>query len=390
MKKTIAFALLLFCSCILSAQEAVIPFKDNNGIMYIETIIDDYPEPLNFVFDTGASSTVLDEEIAEKMNVDSRGTTSATGASGSASYKLARAKKITIENVQLKGIPLILVDLKAISNRSPVEIHGIIGNDLLKKFVTRIDYEKKELTLFKKVSSIKNLDSYKQTNFVFDRGPIPQMEISIGLKNDKVFSGMVYIDTGARLSFLMNAPYAKENKIAEQIGKRINTKAESLTSSSAFIRGSIAKLEIEGFTFKEMPIDISLDKAGVAAQKGYMGILGSEVLRRFHMIFDYKNLKLYLKPNTLYANTFNFPRSRIRLIRKNDKVYVESVLSDKKYGEKINIEAGDELLKINNKSASLDYYISLLNDVSQDHMMLKIKKKSGEVKEVKLILKRLI
>ena len=34
------------------------------------------------------------------------------------------------------------------------------------------------------------------------------------------------------------------------------------------------------------------------------GIIGNDVLRRFNLIFDYKNEKLYLKPNPFFSEPF--------------------------------------------------------------------------------------
>jgi len=68
MKKFIFPFLLLFTSICISAQEFVIPFQDD-GWAFIELKVNNSEETLSFVFDTGASSTVINKTTAERLEI---------------------------------------------------------------------------------------------------------------------------------------------------------------------------------------------------------------------------------------------------------------------------------------------------------------------------------
>ncbi|NER12539.1 PDZ domain-containing protein [Leptobacterium flavescens] len=389
MVRVISIIILSLFHFLIRAQTEVIPFEENQGTIYIKVKVNEQKEELNFVFDTGASSTVFDATTAKRLNVKGNTSTQATGASGSASYEVALSQSLEIGSTSLENVNLILTDLRALSRRSPVDIHGIIGNDLLLKYYTQIDYEAKTITLYDDVKQVRDLESYKEIDFEFNGVPIPMLDISLGLKNGKSFSGKVYVDTGARLSFLMNTPFAEENNILEEVGNYISNRAQTLNSSTSFSRAAIRKMEFNGFEFGEMPIDIASSKTGVTGQKGVMGILGSVVLRRFNMVIDYKHKKMYLKPNRFYKDDFSFPRSGFSLVRKNDAVVVDGINPGSEADE-AGILPGDEVISINNTSGTLRTYRDILNNAANTTVLLKIKRKNGKIEEISLELKRLI
>ena len=390
MKKSICIInIVLFIGTFLHAQEVTIPFQEDQGIMYVKMKVNNHEQPLNFVFDTGASSTVLDSSIAEKIGVKANGNTRATGASGSASYQVASSNAITFNNLKLENITLILTDLSAISRRSVLNVDGIIGNDILKSFYTSINYEQKQIYLYKSLNEIDELESFKEVDFVFKGTPIPKVEIKMVLKNGESHTGMAYVDTGARLNFLMNTPFVEKHRIKSKIGKSITNKAQTLTTSTTFVRGTVNKLQMAGFNFGEMPVSLAYAKSGVSSGKQYMGILGSVVLRRFHMIFDYQHKKMYLKPNRFYKEGFIFPRSGFSMIRDQDKILIERITAGSE-AQKIGIQAGEELIAIDGKKGNLAYYRKQLNDINKKQINIRIRKKDGSIKEMTLQLKRLI
>jgi hypothetical protein len=259
----------------------------------------------------------------------------------------------------------------------------------MQQFVTKIDYDLQEIKLYKSVDDIANVDAYKQLSTSLDFASIPQVELEFTLKNNKKFKGNFLFDSGANITFILNTPFVKKEHIETLIGKTIEKKAESLTTSSSFKIGNVVNVQLGDFEFGEMPIDLSNSKSGVMASEAYTGILGVKIIQRFHIILDYKHQKIYLKSNKSYANEFEFPLSGISLEKEAAKVTISNVVNDTEAYKK-GIQKGDQLLGIDGVDATDIKECRELLKQKNKTVKLKLKDENGEVKMVAILLKRLI
>lgn len=146
-----------------------------------------------------------------------------SGAGGTKSYDIILNQTLSLEkNIEIKNTHLVLTDLTKLKDKLEKNFDGIIGYSLLKKYVTKIDYEKQKILLFNKINEV-DTSQFKSIKIELDNGiPIPQFDISIGLINGETHSGKILFDSGAGLTLLINTPYNQKYKL--------NQKQESLIS----------------------------------------------------------------------------------------------------------------------------------------------------------------
>ncbi len=106
----------------------------------------------NFILDTGASTTCIDEAKATQFKIKSKDTEhKATGAGrNDIDIRFSKKNKLKIGGWKIKKIPLVVMDLRHINEvltAFDVEIDGIIGADVLHKGKGIIQYEKELLFL---------------------------------------------------------------------------------------------------------------------------------------------------------------------------------------------------------------------------------------------------
>src|SRR5690606_3598706 len=168
---------------------------------------------------------------------------------------------------------------------------------------------------------------YTEIDFMFNNAiQIPQFPITIELLNGEKFSGNIFFDSGAGLLLHINTPFQQENDIINKVEKTIVSNQNDLSNKTKTISSVIKSLSIGIYKFDgKLPVRISTDKVGVSSYKGYLGILGSEIINRFNIILDYSIQKLFLKPNNLYNNNFVTAVSPIKLAAIDDKIIIESV-----------------------------------------------------------------
>jgi hypothetical protein len=372
----------------LQAQVAKIPFE-NDDLLFIKVKVNDHAEPLNFVFDTGASTAVLDENVAKAIGVTADYQQPTEGAAGTEMYNIALSQKLHVGNITLMDAHIVLVDLARLSKRGNQKIDGIIGANIMQQFVTQLNFDTNTIELYKSIDEIANTSAYKVLPTSLDFASIPQVELEFTLENNQKFKGKFLFDSGANMTFLLNTPFVKAKNIETLIGKTIENKAEGLTTSSTFKIGKVANVIFGGFEFGEMPIDLSNSKSGVMSSEAYAGILGVQIINRFNLILDYKNEKIYFKPNKTYANEFEFPLSGISIEKEVEKIQISNVVKGSEAFEK-GIRKGDELVSINGKkSTSTKQYRELLKQ-ENTKVQLELKDENGSSKTVIITLKRLI
>lgn len=344
MKRSLAIFLLL-ASCSVFGQPSnitVIPFVLEGEYITLPVYLND--AKLLFIFDTGATATVLDSATAARLNIAPNASTSAQGASGTANYKVCSLPAIRIHDVELKNVNAIHVPLNKLSSSFGKEINGIVGNDILMHYVVEIDYDEQVLKLHSNASSASAVYGQKIPFSFINFIPIPAIEVEVELQNGKRFSNKYLVDSGAGTTLIFNTPFARDNNLHNQVGKTITSSTKDLTSKSITHKALIKSVRLSEYTFSDVPVLISEATKGVNAMVGFGGILGNEVLKRFNWLMDYRNKILYLKPNRLYNSKFTHAISGFKFERVAEKIIVTEVNEESDAYAK-GIRKGFEILK---------------------------------------------
>lgn len=277
-------------------------------------------------FDTGSTASVLDVSLAKEIGIEPDYEQEFQGASGSQVYQIALDQKIDINNINLENIYLVLKNMQNISQKLERNVDTIIGSDILKKYILRLDFERQKILLYNQNPKV-DYEGFKEIGFeFFNQIPIPQFEVGLTLKNGREFQGRVFFDSGAGLTLMINEPFSESNGLIEQVGKTLTTKVGDLTQNDLkTVNFTVENLFFSDFKFTDVPVRISSAKKGIGSYPGYLGLLGSDIIKRFDVILDYNSKKLYLKENQLFKTEFKYPLSGVILRSKNKEIVVEQV-----------------------------------------------------------------
>jgi len=131
-----------------SAASAVIPFEYRDGFIWIKVNALSRKEPLNFILDSGASSSVLDLAQARTLGIAIGKPEKVQGVSGQALAYAIDNFRGTCCDVML-STSLLAVDLKALSDCCHHSIDGILGADFFRGRTVQIDFRAHEVRLLK-------------------------------------------------------------------------------------------------------------------------------------------------------------------------------------------------------------------------------------------------
>ena len=121
----------LFIGCLsfhIEAQNSYteIPINLQGNLIYIPLKING-SKPLNFLFDTGAEVTVLDDAIAEKLELNITDTAIIGTSAKSLVSQTSTSNTIHIGDIQLDSQSIEVLSIKHLSDRLKIQIDGIIG-----------------------------------------------------------------------------------------------------------------------------------------------------------------------------------------------------------------------------------------------------------------------
>ncbi|MBI4534424.1 MAG: aspartyl protease family protein, partial [Candidatus Melainabacteria bacterium] len=100
-----------------------------------------------FIVDTGASQTVLDKAVASSMGPYSSSSLSITAGSKAIPLSYTTLQSLSVGDVVLNNIPALVSDLSAFVKTLGERPAGLIGANILRRFLVTIDFADKKIVL---------------------------------------------------------------------------------------------------------------------------------------------------------------------------------------------------------------------------------------------------
>src|ERR1700733_11181257 len=97
--------------------------------------------PFDFVLDTGADTTIVDQSLADSLSLSSLTRIQQATLAGNRAASVSRMAALGSGQVQVRNLPVLVQDLAEIRKMDP-QIQGIAGQDFLSHFNYLLDYPK--------------------------------------------------------------------------------------------------------------------------------------------------------------------------------------------------------------------------------------------------------
>src|SRR5699024_1508085 len=122
---------------------AEIPFENHLGSIILEVYINDYKKPLRLLFDTGADGMAVSKELADDINLKVTRENYDSVVGGNQTIQVSDNNSIRLDTLTMQNMGIAIFPTMTRDNTD-----GIIGNSLLRRFITHIDYDKNILSLY--------------------------------------------------------------------------------------------------------------------------------------------------------------------------------------------------------------------------------------------------
>jgi len=362
-------------------KEVEIPFEYKNNLIIIDLLFQGLP--LKFIFDSGAEHTIISKkEITDVLGIPYRREFKLIGSDMSTEISafLISGIQLQISNLLLPNRAMLVLeeDHLRLEEVTGIQIHGILGSDVFKRYVVRIDYQKKLIRFYRAESFKLPRKNFTELDIeIFKNKPYLKEKIWLS-KNDSL-SVKLLIDTGAALSILLHSNTDSLLKAPENalLGKL----AFGLGGFIEGYLGRVHQMKLGEYQLNEVltnfqDLNINLDTSFLNSRNG---LIGNQALNRFDMIIHYPNEKLYLRPNKRYGRKFEFDKSGLIIIAtsQNLNTFIIHDLIAKSPAQEAGLQKGDIIKSINFLPKTFFSLRELLNI---------LKKKEG--KRIRLVVKR--
>lgn len=339
-----------------------LPFKQySGGVMVVRAMINNIPDTLNFILDTGSGGISLDSTTCVQYNlVPQSSDTLVTGMGSSRKARFIYKQTLHFPGLSIPGLDFHVNNYDILTSVYGEKIDGIIGYSFFRQFIVKIDFDTLEMEVFKP-GEMKYPRQGTVLRPAFTALPIQNATVKDARKIDFSF----YFDTGAGLCFLMSEAFAKDSAILSKKRKMVRTQAEGMGGKLQMDMTVVKTLQVGNYKFRNVPTYIFRDYYNVTSYPFVGGLIGNDLLRRFNLIINYPQREIHLQPNTHFLDPFDYAYTGMATYYFNGKIYVEDIVPGSP-ADKAGLKTDDILLAVgNNFSNNIMQYKTLLQNANE-------------------------
>lgn len=322
-----------------------IPFLLNNGHIIIKLSLND-SEPLNFIFDSGAGATLVSRNVADSLGFARGAKRKNIGVSGEHKVNLLKGVKLRFKNKDLGNVNLLSTQTYFEELDNGQNVHGVIGYDLLTRYIIEVNYTLQTITLFQESGYVYPGESKPLPIYLVQNLPIINAKVTA--YNGISFEGQFMVDTGARSNIIISSPSVIKYDLADNVGKYYTLRANIGTSTrrTKMRYGRLASLEFARHHFEDVPVALSSDNKGVLSMDFLDGLIGNKLLQRFNIVFNYSGNKVFFEPGKNIDEVYSINLTGFTLSFEDARPIIKNVI-DRSPADKAGLRNGDEVISIN-------------------------------------------
>ena len=332
-----------------------IPFEMVGSYVVITVRIND-SSPLNLILDSGVRNTIITElQSGDRITLNYSDVKDLMGLGGGnhldAYISNYNELKIGRLKMNYKTVFVLQDNVFNLSKHTGTKINGLLGADFFQDYTIEIDYSARRVRFYEPTP----FDTPKGYNVLPITIEAQKLFIDLAVVNADSTRQKVkmLIDTGAELNAWFQTMTSESVHLP---AKWINgTVGEGLNGIITGKYGRIPELKMGDFSLKNpivsFPDSVSISQ--IIANSKRDGTIGSQLLSRFNLIFDYNQKKLYFKPNENFNKRYSYNVAGVEIVQITPFLPITEVLSVWKNSpaDLAGILPGDKVLEVNGEKA---------------------------------------
>lgn len=332
---------------ISGGASTTVPLQIVNNHLYITAVLVDGHGPYTFVLDSGGDY-IVSPDVAAVLQSKSAGSLQLQGVgSATEGAAFARLTSIAIGGAVVRNqYALVLPIATGFGMGEGMKIDGMVGYQLLARFLTTIDYANSKLTLAMPSAGPATAPNAAPIPFYID-GHIPRIAATVG-----GVTTSAEVDTGNRGALDLSAPFLATHPALAALAKTPPGVTGFGVGGPAYARlGRMPTLQIGPYLIPNVITSFDSASAGAFADPFNPANIGGAVWRRFDLTLDYAHQQLLLAKNGAFGEAFTYDRSGLFVIDAEGAYTIVSVMPSTPAATS-GLAKGDVILTVNGTPAS--------------------------------------
>ncbi|MBX2921874.1 MAG: aspartyl protease family protein [Chitinophagaceae bacterium] len=333
----------------------------SGGVVIIKALLNDYPDSLNFILDTGSGGISLDSLTVVALSIPTQPSEKTIrGIAGVRKVHFLYNAKLHLPGLTVDSLNFHVNDYDILSSVYGVKIDGIIGLSFFSRYIVHFDYDKYLLSVYTRGEF-----KYKRGGYVLKPLLTSIPILNSDFRDRKKFSARFYFDSGAGLCFLLSEAYAGDSTVIKPYKKTFLTQAEGLGGKTSMRLTTVKEVKIGPYRFRNVPTYLFEDTYNITAYPYLAGLVGNDLLRRFNVTLNYDKKEIHIIPNTHYYSPFDYAYTGLSIYDIGGKIMVEDIIKGSP-AEVAGLKEGDILISVaGNFSNNIQSYKNLLQTPRQ-------------------------
>ncbi|MCH5719802.1 retropepsin-like aspartic protease [Niabella hibiscisoli] len=264
-----------------SRKVATIPFESRNGSIILTVTLNKSQRPLKLLFDTGADGMMIHKALADTLGLVVSHQQQASVVGGNIDITISRNN-----TVHLNGFAIDQQSIAIFGNRES-GTDGIIGNTIAKRYITYVDYDRKEITLYT-FGKFNDFQNGERVPVDVSSGNM-QMDAILSVQKEKPIDAKFILDTGAGYDLIVFRPLVLKHKLLVDGFKADSSGATvSMGISTPVFYGKASQLKLlPGLTVNNLPVTLMGSGSSAASWRpGTDGSLGIRFISRYNFVIN--------------------------------------------------------------------------------------------------------
>lgn len=390
-KLSLVAILLLFVSVSRSQEEFIEPVSRlltrisitqlTGGVVILNAQLDDFPDTLHFILDTGSSGISLDSTTVAyfKLKPEPSDRT-IRGIAGIKKVGFLYNRKLRFPNLTVDSLNFHVNDYSVLTSVYGEQIDGIIGYSLFSRYIIKINYDSLQLDICSK-GTIR----YPKGGFLF-RPILSTLPVqSARIRDEDTHQARFLHDIGAGVCLMLSQDFVDDSSVLQKKRKLWPKDGEGIGGKISMNLTIVKELKLGPYRFRNVPTYIFEDAFNVTSYPYLGGLIGNDILRRFNVIFNYSKRDIHMVPNTHFRDPFDYSYSGMELYFINGQIEMGDIAKGSP-AELAGIKQGDIVIAVNNDFSQNfnKYKAALLTPNTKIKLVLR---RNGELVEAEMKVK---
>jgi predicted aspartyl protease len=351
------------------------------GVILLKAKLNDFPDSLNFILDTGSGGISLDSETCVRLRMTPQPSDKTIlGIAGVRQVKFLYNQSLHLPGLTVDSLNFHVNDYDILTSVYGEKVDGIIGYSFFSRYIVQINYDSSRISVW-------TLGNFRYPKGGYMMRPVIASLPILGaeVQDAKKIFARFYFDTGAGLCSLLSTDFVTDSALLDSRKKVYYTSAQGLGGKATMRLTTLRNLRIGPYRFRKVPAYVFDDQYNVTSYPNLGGLVGNDILRRFNVTLNYDRRVIYLLPNSHYRDLFDYSYTGLGLYWIDGEIRVGDVMKESP-AEKAGFREDDIVLSVgNNFSNNIQAYKSLLQNTG-DKLKLIVNRK-GELLQMNLQVK---